>query len=177
MRGDDDGAAPFIREELRIVSSKKKRRGKRGTPRKSKGGDSDMDEDGARSPRRSDSIDGDGFKQHSDDEQDWSDVDDDIYKNKKSISMKEAILGTLIDECIRLDTEKYGLFSVPVPKEEFPDYYEVIKTPMDYGTMKDKLERGEYRSAQAMQKDFILVMQNCLQFNAKDSDIVKEARA
>lgn len=62
MRGDDDGAAPFIREELRIVSSKKKRRGKRGTPRKSKGGDSDMDEDGARSPRRSDSIDGDGFK-------------------------------------------------------------------------------------------------------------------
>ncbi len=146
-------------------------------------------------------------QQHSDDEQDWSDVDDDIYKNKKSISMKEAlrrrewgagkdavtvaalpwpvlprhavakILGTLIDECIRLDTEKYGLFSVPVPKEEFPDYYEVIKNPMDYGTMKDKLERGEYRSAQAMQKDFILVMQNCLQFNAKDSDIVKEARA
>lgn len=47
---------------------------------------------------------------------------------------------------------------------------------MDYGTMKKKLESGEYRSAQAMQKDFILVMQNCLQFNSSDSDIVKEAR-
>jgi hypothetical protein len=47
---------------------------------------------------------------------------------------------------------------------------------MDYGTMREKLERGEYRSAQAMQKDFILVMQNCLKFNEKDSDIVREAR-
>ncbi len=63
-----------------------------------------------------------------------------------------------------------------VPKEEFPEYYEIITNPMDYGTMKQKLERGEYRSAQAMQKDFVLVMQNCLQFNAKDSDIVQDCR-
>jgi hypothetical protein len=42
--------------------------------------------------------------------------------------------------------------------------------------MKEKLERGEYRSLQAMQKDFILVMQNCILFNAQDSDIVQEAQ-
>jgi len=42
--------------------------------------------------------------------------------------------------------------------------------------MKEKLERGEYRSVQGMQKDFVLVMQNCVQFNAQDSDIVKEAQ-
>ena len=40
--------------------------------------------------------------------------------------------------------------------------------------MKEKLERGEYHSVQGMQKDFILVAQNCLQFNAPDSDIVRE---
>jgi len=38
------------------------------------------------------------------------------------------------------------------------------------------LENGEYRSAQSMQKDFILIMQNCVKFNAADSDVVKEAR-
>ena len=86
------------------------------------------------------------------------------------------VLGSLIDEAIRIDTEKLGIFSVPVPKETFPDYYELIKNPMDYGTMKEKLERGEYRSAQAMQKDFILVNTNCLKFNAPDSDIVREAQ-
>lgn len=43
------------------------------------------------------------------------------------------VLGSLIDEAIKVDTEKLGIFSVPVPKETFPDYYEIIKKPMDYG--------------------------------------------
>merc|ERR1711957_59775 len=42
--------------------------------------------------------------------------------------------------------------------------------------MKTKLDNGEYRSGQAMQKDFRLVMQNCLQFNAHESEICQEAR-
>ena len=42
--------------------------------------------------------------------------------------------------------------------------------------MKTKLENGDYRSAQAMQKDFILIMQNCRQFNDNNSDIVRAAR-
>lgn len=88
----------------------------------------------------------------------------------------QQILSTLLDEVIKYDEEKGGLFSKPVSKEDLPEYYEEIENPMDYGTMREKLERGEYRSAQAMQKDFILVMQNCLKFNEKDSDIVREAR-
>ena len=64
------------------------------------------------------------------------------------------------------------MFSEPVPRSEFPEYYEMIKKPMDYGTMKEKLEGGAYRSVQAMQKDFVLIMANCLEFNAADSDIV-----
>lgn len=86
------------------------------------------------------------------------------------------VLTTVLDEVMKYDDSKGGVFSVPVPRDEFPEYYEQIKKPMDYGTMKEKLERGEYRSAQAMQKDFILVMQNCLQFNSPNSDIVKDAR-
>jgi hypothetical protein len=88
----------------------------------------------------------------------------------------KEILSTLLDEVIKYDEEKGGVFSTPVSREEFPEYFDVIEHPMDYGTMKEKLERGEYRSAQAMQKDFILVMQNCLKFNDKASDIVSEAR-
>ena len=30
---------------------------------------------------------------------------------------------------------------------EVPDYYEVIKHPMDWSTMADKLERHEYETA------------------------------
>jgi len=158
----------------------------------------------------SNELDDDGYLRHSDDEEDWSDIGDDIYdvqhKNRATISVKEAkrrrgwahdddaataagrpwpafprhlvkkVLGTVIDEVIEYDKSKGGMFSEPVPPDEYPSYYEQIKKPMDYGTMKEKLENGEYRSAQAMQKDFVLVMQNCLKFNAPDSDVVKEVR-
>jgi hypothetical protein len=81
-----------------------------------------------------------------------------------------------LEEVMKHDATKGGVFSAPVPKDEFPAYYEQIKQPVDYGTMKEKLDNGEYRSVQAMQRDFVLLMQNCLKFNAPDSEIVLEAR-
>jgi hypothetical protein len=76
------------------------------------------------------------------------------------------VLSTVLDEVIAYDEKKGGAFSEPVPKDDFPDYYEKIAKPMDYGTMKKKLENGEYRSAQQMQKDFVLILSNCRQYNA-----------
>ena len=76
------------------------------------------------------------------------------------------VLKTVIDEVIAHDEKKGGAFSEPVPKDEFPDYYTKIAKPMDYGTMKTKVENGEYRSAQQMQKDFVLILSNCRQYNA-----------
>jgi SNF2 family DNA or RNA helicase len=206
---DEAFSAPSIRKELLIVSSKKKRiRGRK----QSKEEDDESDSDDERKQKKkksptSELLDEDGFLKHSDDEGEWSDVDDDIYKSgKKSISMKELkrrrewgagkdpvklasmpwpvfprnilpkVLATLLDEVIKIDKANLGIFCVPVPKDQFPAYYELIKQPMDYGTMKIKLDRGDYRSAQAMQKDFALVNANCLQFNAQDSDIVREAQ-
>ena len=86
------------------------------------------------------------------------------------------ILESLLDEVIANDEENGGIFSEPVSKEEFPEYFDVIKEPMDYGTMKEKLQKGEYKTARSMQKDFVLVMTNCSTFNSPDSDIVKEAQ-
>lgn len=90
--------------------------------------------------------------------------------------MVNKVLTTVLDNVIKYDEASGGVFSVPVPKDEFPEYYELIKKPIDYGTMKRKLDNGEYRLAQAMQKDFILIVQNCRTFNADSSDIVREAR-
>ena len=43
------------------------------------------------------------------------------------------VLGSLIEEVIKIDKEHLGIFSVPVPKNQFPEYYDLIKNPMDYG--------------------------------------------
>lgn len=87
-----------------------------------------------------------------------------------------SVLKLLLEKVIKNDQGKGGIFSEPVPKDEFPEYYDMIDKPMDYGTMKEKLERGEYRSARAMQRDFRLIMSNCLRFNSPNSDIVQEAK-
>lgn len=43
---------------------------------------------------------------------------------------------------IRLDTG--GVFALPVSRLQAPDYYDIIKHPMDWATMGEKLDRHEY---------------------------------
>ena len=80
---DDDNFAPTIRKELLIVSSKKKRRGKGRKHNNVEDNDddeSDADEETGqvkkKSRKDSDMLDEDGYRKHSDDEGDWSDVDE-----------------------------------------------------------------------------------------------------
>ena len=46
-----------------------------------------------------------------------------------------------------------------------PHYRQVVKNPMDLGTMAQKLKGGQYAKASEFKKDFDLVISNCLQFN------------
>ena len=80
---EDTLFAPSIRKELLIVSSKKKR--KKGIkPQNSKAvndedDESDTDDENKQTKKktnRESELDDDGFLKHSDDEGDWSDVDD-----------------------------------------------------------------------------------------------------
>lgn len=57
------------------------------------------------------------------------------------------------------------LFLHRVKKSEAPDYYEVIKNPMDLGTMTKKLQKGEYKSRQTFTSDLSLIFSNCRAYN------------
>jgi hypothetical protein len=206
VEGGDDVA---IREELRIVGKKRRKRRTKAEMEADRAREAKVKDRGDSDDDDSAEVGDDGYLVHSDDEADWSDVGEDVYlagKKRPGISRKEArrrrqwaadddaataagrawpafprpmvskVLGTVLEEVMKHDDTKGGVFSVPVPRDDFPEYYEQIKQPMDYGTMKKKLDDGEYRSVQAMQKDFVLLMQNCLKFNAPDSEIVQEAR-
>ena len=58
-----------------------------------------------------------------------------------------------------------------------PDYFDVIKTPMDLSTVKRKLETGQYASAEQFEADVRLIFSNCYAYNAPDSDVVSLCRA
>ena len=65
------------------------------------------------------------------------------------------------------------LFYKPVNPLELglPTYFEVIKHPMDFSTIKKKLANFTYSNFKEFCKDMNLVFDNCYLFNGKDSDI------
>lgn len=70
-----------------------------------------------------------------------------------------------------LRSPKYGqlnhVFLMPVDPValNIPHYRQIIKQPMDLSTMAQKLKQGQYSSAKEFEKDFKLMISNCLDFN------------
>ncbi|KZT36618.1 Bromodomain-containing protein [Sistotremastrum suecicum HHB10207 ss-3] len=52
-----------------------------------------------------------------------------------------------------------------------PSYPKIIKKPMDFSTMKKKLEKGEYSNASKFHADFKLMLRNCFTFNPAGSSV------
>ena len=69
-------------------------------------------------------------------------------------------------------------FQKPVDTEEIgiPDYYNVIKNPMDLGTVKRKLENFEYQMGDEALTDIRLVFDNCFLYNNPQADVYSMAK-
>lgn len=66
-------------------------------------------------------------------------------------------------------------FLVPVNGDEVHDYYDVIKEPMDLGTMETKLDKDQYESVEDFVKDVLLLVRNCKRYNAETTPYAKAA--
>ena len=60
-------------------------------------------------------------------------------------------------------------------KLKLPLYPNIIKRPMDIGTIKSKLDQSEYSSIFQFDKDMRLVWSNAKKFNQPGSNIYKSA--
>ncbi|GFT00434.1 bromodomain adjacent to zinc finger domain protein 1A [Nephila pilipes] len=67
-------------------------------------------------------------------------------------------------------------FLVPVSKKDAPDYHQIIKRPMDFGTIRSKLNYMNYKNNEDFIRDIFLVLQNCEWFNPKSSPEYKAAQ-
>ncbi|XP_034027873.1 bromodomain and PHD finger-containing protein 3 isoform X2 [Thalassophryne amazonica] len=61
------------------------------------------------------------------------------------------------------------IFAQSVNITEVPDYLEFVRHPMDFSTMRKKLENYDYHSVADLEADFNLMMSNCLLYNNKDT--------
>nr|XP_060633542.1 bromodomain adjacent to zinc finger domain protein 2B isoform X6 [Anolis sagrei ordinatus] len=92
-----------------------------------------------------------------------------VKKAKRDESKDAAMCSMLLSE---LEThEDAWPFLLPVNLKHVPGYRKVIKKPMDFSTIRDKLNSGQYPNLEAFAVDVRLVFDNCETFNEDDSDI------
>ncbi|VVC42045.1 Hypothetical protein CINCED_3A017924 [Cinara cedri] len=65
---------------------------------------------------------------------------------------------------------------VDASKLNLPDYHKVIKTPMDLGTIKKRLENNYYWCADECIQDFNTMFSNCYTYNKPGEDVVVMAQ-
>ncbi|XP_043978529.1 bromodomain and PHD finger-containing protein 3 isoform X3 [Gambusia affinis] len=90
-----------------------------------------------------------------------------------SLTPAQVLLKSTLDQLQEKDSAK--IFSQPVNLSEVPDYLEFISEPMDFSTMRSKLEGHAYCSIGDLEKDFELMISNCLKYNSKDTLFHKTA--
>lgn len=66
-------------------------------------------------------------------------------------------------------------FLRPVPKD-FMNYYDIIRRPMDLGTIKSKMADGRYLDPSQVLLDMDLIWTNCTTFNQPDAPIIEDCK-
>uniref|UniRef100_A0AAR2J535 Protein polybromo-1 n=1 Tax=Pygocentrus nattereri TaxID=42514 RepID=A0AAR2J535_PYGNA len=67
------------------------------------------------------------------------------------------------------------LFQKLPSKLQYPDYYAVIKEPIDLRTIAQRIQLGHYKSVNAMSKDIDLLTKNAKTYNEPGSQVFKDA--
>uniref|UniRef100_A0AAA9SSX0 Bromodomain and PHD finger containing 3 n=3 Tax=Bos TaxID=9903 RepID=A0AAA9SSX0_BOVIN len=78
-----------------------------------------------------------------------------------------VLLRTTLD--LLQEKDPAHIFAEPVNLSEVPDYLEFISKPMDFSTMRRKLESHLYHTLEEFEEDFNLIVTNCMKYNAKDT--------
>merc|ERR1719219_2751200 len=61
-------------------------------------------------------------------------------------------------------------FDRPITRSDAPDYFEIIKKPIDLGTVRTNLLHMKYSCNQEVLVDVRLVFQNCYRYNAEEAE-------
>ncbi|XP_041432064.1 bromodomain adjacent to zinc finger domain protein 2B isoform X7 [Xenopus laevis] len=94
--------------------------------------------------------------------------------SKKARSAKDELKDLALCSVILSEMESHEdawPFLLPVNLKLVPGYKKVIKKPMDFATIRDKLSNGQYPNFEAFVLDVRLVFNNCETFNEDDSEI------
>lgn len=72
--------------------------------------------------------------------------------------------------------DRDDIFGAPVSLEDAPDYLDVITHPMDWSTIRSRIDSYAYENSTAFVADVKLVCSNAMQYNAPDTPFHKSAQ-
>ncbi|XP_077125633.1 bromodomain-containing protein 9 isoform X5 [Ranitomeya variabilis] len=72
--------------------------------------------------------------------------------------------------------DPHGFFAFPVTDQIAPGYFMIIKHPMDFSTMKEKITANEYKSITEFKADFKLMCDNAMTYNRPETVYYKLAK-
>nr|XP_009666096.1 PREDICTED: bromodomain-containing protein 1 isoform X3 [Struthio camelus australis] len=84
-----------------------------------------------------------------------------------------VLLRSVLDQLQEKDPAR--IFAQPVNLKEVPDYLDHIKHPMDFSTMRKRLDAQGYKNLIEFEEDFNLIIDNCMKYNAKDTIFYRAA--
>ncbi|XP_028683407.2 bromodomain-containing protein 1 isoform X5 [Macaca fascicularis] len=84
-----------------------------------------------------------------------------------------VLLRSVLDQL--QDKDPARIFAQPVSLKEVPDYLDHIKQPMDFATMRKRLEAQGYKNLHEFEEDFDLIIDNCMKYNARDTVFYRAA--
>nr|XP_026244347.1 protein polybromo-1 [Urocitellus parryii] len=121
-----------------------------------------------------------GEADDEDDDEDGQDNQGAVTEGSSPSYLKE-ILEQLL-EAIVVATNPSGrliseLFQKLPSKVQYPDYYAIIKEPIDLKTIAQRIQNGSYKSIHAMAKDIDLLAKNAKTYNEPGSQVFKDANS
>uniref|UniRef100_A0A8C9SLA7 Protein polybromo-1 n=1 Tax=Scleropages formosus TaxID=113540 RepID=A0A8C9SLA7_SCLFO len=117
---------------------------------------------------------------HDEDDEDGEDLlDNPGTSTEEESSCLKDVLEQLLDAIVtysepsgRLISE---LFQKLPSKVHYPDYYAIIKEPIDLRTIAQRIQMGYYKNISAMAKDIDLLTKNAKTYNEPGSQVFKDA--
>jgi len=100
-------------------------------------------------------------------------------KNKEKLSEPLKYCNDILQEvCSKKHSGYAWPFYKPVDAKMLGlhDYHDIIKKPMDLGTVKRKMDDREYKTAAEFESDVRMIFSNCYKYNPPDHDVVIMAR-
>ncbi|XP_076646404.1 protein polybromo isoform X1 [Halictus rubicundus] len=98
--------------------------------------------------------------------------------DEETIQLFEDLFAAVMTATDPTDNNRplHTMFQLKPSKKLYPEYYDVIETPVDLKTVARKIQEGAYSSVADMEKDLMLMCRNACQFNEPGSQIYKDAK-